>query len=478
MRYDDGSLIIYGVGKRGKNIVNIIDFFNWNIGKLVDGNFALWGSSVGKHIVESPQALAGMCNIILCITVGDMNAREQIRENLATILPYKSIHEISYVSLIMQIYEDMDVKNLGTDTVRADAENIIFDCARGLVLGGVEEWTKKLCGKLVKAGYGNTYILANRGDYDIPGDLKENILCVDYDVENVFGVSNIESVICGIKRHLPCVVITSKPNGVLLAAWLLKKKYPDSLRIVSVIHGADENIYQEYKDMGKCTDTYLCVSSDIANEMVKRGTDANKVSLMMCPVECPEQLKRSYSTDKLKPLQIGYAGRITLEQKRMDLLLCLIDELGKQGVDYNLELAGDGNYVSEIQNHIEKKNLGNRVKLIGKIERTDIASFWQGKDICINIADYEGRSLSIAEAMANGAVPVVTDTSGVRDDIQEGVNGFIVDIGDYRKMSGCIKQLYDNRELLPQMGGKAYLELKGKPDMEQHFQFWKELLSI
>ena len=51
--------------------------------------------------------------------------------------------------------------------------------------------------------------------------------------------------------------------------------------------------------------------------------------------------------------------------------------------------------------------------LIGSVARDAIGAFWKDKDVCLSFSDYEGRSISIMEAMANGAVPVVTATSGV-----------------------------------------------------------------
>ncbi len=80
--------------------------------------------------------------------------------------------------------------------------------------------------------------------------------------------------------------------------------------------------------------------------------------------------------------------------------------------------------------------------------------------------------------MANGVVPIVTDTSGAKDDIRDGENGYIVAIGDYKAIADKVAKLEQNRDLLPDMGMKAYIELKGKCSMDKHYQFWKEVMHF
>ena len=142
--------------------------------------------------------------------------------------------------------------------------------------------------------------------------------------------------------------------------------------------------------------------------MIVKGVDPKKIFTMICPIECSEELVRNYAIDAQIPIRLGYAGRITVRQKRMDLMVKLISELENMHVNYNFEFAGEGDYVPMLQNAINQMGCQSRVKLIGKINNNQIPQFWQQKDICINLADYEGRSRSIAEAMANG-VPNILD---------------------------------------------------------------------
>lgn len=70
-----------------------------------------------------------------------------------------------------------------------------------------------------------------------------------------------------------------------------------------------------------------------------------------------------------------------------------------------------------------------------------MSAFWQRQDVALNVSDNEGRPIANMEAMLNGAVPVVTETMGVLEDVHDGENGFMVPICDYVGMADKIEYL-------------------------------------
>lgn len=192
-----------------------------------------------------------------------------------------------------------------------------------------------------------------------------------------------------------------------------------------------------------------------------------------------KNLLRTYTYNKFLPLHIGYAGRMDgmqYSQKRMDLILKLIEVLTEKKIYFVMELAGDGPARTEMEKYVVLHHLSEYVKFLGIVRREKIPSFWKRQDICINLADYEGRSISIVEAMGNGAVPIVTNTSGVKEDIIDGINGFIVSLGDYFKVAEKIEYLDKNREKLKEMGKLAHKAVYPKSLMKPHLRFWNQIL--
>ena len=79
--------------------------------------------------------------------------------------------------------------------------------------------------------------------------------------------------------------------------------------------------------------------------------------------------------------------------------------------------------------------------------------------------------------MGNGVVPVVTATSGVKEDITDGINGYIVPLGDYLLAVERIKYLEKHRNCLEKMGKLAHEEVYPKSLMETHVDFWRGIFS-
>lgn len=469
------NLVIYGAGERGRNLILLMDSCGWKICAVVDGNRNLWGTYIGSHQIKAPEVLRNMDEVTLCIT--PMFHADSIRSHMADALKGK-VREISYSRLIQNIYATVDFSDLlKTAPVCNREEAVIFACLDGMALGGVQEWTKDICTKFLEEKNENTYILSTGNNGNIAAILKNHILDADLDAGSMNSVDNMRKLAACLQKHLPCILVTSYPYEVF-AGKIVKEAYPDKIRIICGIRNAAENTYQEYLDFQEYVDVYVCVSSDITKEMIRRGIEENRVYTMICPVKCPDRLMRAYTTQRQQPVRLGYAGRIVALQKRMDLMEKMIEVLETQKTNYYFELAGEGGYLQRMQEFIIERHLQEKVKFVGVLSKQEIDSFWKDKDICINIADFEGRSRSIAEAMANGAVPIVTDTSGVKDDIRDGENGYIVAIGDYEAIADRVAKLEQNRNLLHDMGMKAHIELKGKCSMDKHYQFWKEVIHF
>ena len=158
-------------------------------------------------------------------------------------------------------------------------------------------------------------------------------------------------------------------------------------------------------------------------------------------------------------------------------MLELIEELEKRKINYVLNIAGNGSFRDEIKDFISSRKLENRIILRGLLPRNLMSDFWEEQDIAINVSDNEGRPISNMEAMVYGAVPVVTDTVGIRDDVENGINGYIVQINDYHSMADKIEYLDKHREILPMFGKKAQTDMRKKMNIDDYMKFWLRIIK-
>jgi glycosyltransferase involved in cell wall biosynthesis len=474
------KLILYGAGQRCRELYRILKSLNAVDNLLiVDSNSDLEGSRFEGHYIRSADEIKNFCDSNLCITIADHAAIKAVRKKVMYEYGYDEESIIGFNQVILNAYtnsrEILDVLNhMPVDNGGA----VLFDCHNGLVLGGVESWSMDLCSALIMNGNNHIYIISDNGEYDVSRQLREHILMANIDHQNCFSKSTVINLVEIIMNKMPCQVVTCAVNEVMLAAYLVKKRYPNMVRIIAVIHNSVEEVYEEYFDFKECPDLYIGVSQDIEKEMITRGIiTQNNIYVMTCPFECEETVSREYSEDMSEPIRIGYAGRIEYSQKRMDLVLKFLELMADKQIHFVMEFAGDGLARSEMEKYIMQRKLDKNVRFLGRVEHSKIKYFWRKNDVCINLSDFEGRSISIIEAMGNGAVPVVTATSGVREDITDQYNGYIVPLGDYRAVADRIEYLSQHREELRRMGERAHQAVYPKSHMEAHLKFWEGILG-
>lgn len=473
-------VVLCGAGKRCRVLCHILQNAYFEIVAILDNDSDKWGTMLEGYQISPLERIGDYQDIQWCITVGDRLAFEEIKNEIQLKCQAGLGNEISYNEIILKSYRANSRINkyiLGKNVYKNEKESILFDCGNGLVLGGVEAWTMDVCEALINEGKESTYIISDNGIYDVSHILEKHIIPVNISHEERFEEKTVLNIIEAIIKKLPAKIVTSSTDEIMLAAHLVKCHYPDMVEVISVIHNSNENVYKDYIDFKDCSDLYIGVSQDIRNEMIQKGIEPEKIYSMTCPFVCEPILNRNYSNVN-DPLCIGYAGRMDgmeHSQKRMDLLLKLMKILKERNVYCKFELAGDGAVRHIMEEFVSSNDLYENVIFLGRLERSEMAVFWKRQDICVNLADYEGRSISIIEAMGNGAVPIVTATSGVKEDISDSINGYIVPLGDYHAMADRIEHLAQHRELLFQMGKLAHDAVYPKSLMKEHIDFWNDI---
>ena len=219
----------------------------------------------------------------------------------------------------------------------------------------------------------------------------------------------------------------------------------------------------------------MLISSQIEYKLLQRGVRKEIIYHLDWEIPCDEVLEWHLKNNEI--LQIGYAGRITISQKRADLFIVIAKELLKKGVQFKLNIAGTGDYLETLKSQVISEKLEDYFNILGVIDRACIPDFWKRQDVMISCSEWEGHSITQAEAMAAGAVPVITDVSGAKDDVTDGKNGFIVPLGDIALLTDKITYLYHNRDKLETMGYMAHSTIYEKQKNMNQKDFWDRLFK-
>jgi glycosyltransferase involved in cell wall biosynthesis len=141
--------------------------------------------------------------------------------------------------------------------------------------------------------------------------------------------------------------------------------------------------------------------------------------------------------------------------KGHDVLIQAIQILKSREIEVTVLCAGKGYRQEEedLQAAIEKAGVSHLVKLLGF---TDTRQVLWASDIKVLPSRREAAPLVIQEAMLCGVVPIRTPASGVKDQIQDGVDGFVVPFDDAIALADRLQMLVENPTLRHQMSTQAY----------------------
>ncbi len=468
--------IFFGAGRIGRRALSFWREIGLNLDFFCDNNPKLLGKKIeGVDVLPIETILKQPQNKEIFITCKDeeiilhqllslgIKKNQIIRYNtIASIIEY--FFPFSKVRLPIEIPVCISASTM---------PEVIFDLSMGLVLGGVETWSIQTSKQLKEIGY-STALLVNSIK---PSAQKNNLNIISAEFnENIGEWKIIENLLHLLTQKKYSYLICNFMGYFFATACLAKKLFPDNLKVITVIHNDVEVFYQDCIQMQQYIDDCLIISEKMRLKLLEKGFPKEKVTYLPWDIACDEIFNHTYSS-KNEAIRIGYAGRIVIEAKRIDSVVLLAKKLKSKKINFILELAGTGTYEKKLVQEIKEGKLHNEVRFLGFVNHSEIKSFWRRQDIMISCSEHEGHSLSQCEAMSAGAIPIITDISGARDDVIDGENGFIVEIGALDEMVDKICFLYEHRELLPCMGKKAYSKIKESYSEDNSKKVWKTILQ-
>ncbi len=470
------ELLFFGAGKKGRYWLEYGRGFGIEPKGIIDNDRTLCGSLCENIRIYHPDNLNELSFEYIFITC---NREQEIYQQLLELGVEKSkiisgAHGIANHFLFGLVQNVIAPNNVIKQDDAPSIKKVLFDLQHGMVLGGVEAWVYSQAKVLKERGLQGLYLAADEAgpavaDTTFPVQM---LRCRE------LGKEKDKILLCleKIAENLPCTIVCNFPQSIFWAACIAKRLYPKQVRMIAVQHSDEQIYYETYSLWQGYIDKCLVISSRMERKLILSGMREDRIWRLQWKVPCGETLDRTWSGDGAS-LQIGYAGRITAAQKRADLLPELAMKLRNRGVRFQMNIAGAGDYSETLKQRIEEAGLQDCMALVGCIDRKEISFFWKRQDVMAGCSDVEGHSITQSEAMASGAVPVITDVSGAEDDVTDGYNGYIVDVGDVEALADRMCRLYHDRGLLARMGRNACRTIGRRQAQMDQAAFWDGLLG-
>jgi len=348
------------------------------------------------------------------------------------------------------------------------------------IIGGVETHLALLCPELTRRGY-NLHLLTGAvngepEEFDFhgmrvrrhrfldlnslsPQIIKENRRQIKDLLHSFLDEVNPEII------HLHNMHYFSPDHLEFLVEYKNHRKKP----LVLTAHNVwEDDLWQEMLAFKDEWDYIIAVSDFIKKELIRFGFDEEKITTVHHGIDT-EKFKPGISPDNPYAKMEFFAGKkVIFHPARMsfakgsDYAVKAFAEVQKLFPDTVLVMAGtkktvdwggvQQKEVQEIMKLVEEYGLSDKV-YVQFFNWQEIHWMYEIADICIYPSSFEEPfGLVMLEAMASGKPIVVTNSGGMPEVVQDGVNGFVIPKRDADALARKLSLLLHDAELRRRMG--------------------------
>ena len=212
------------------------------------------------------------------------------------------------------------------------------------------------------------------------------------------------------------------------------------------LRGYDINIYPLknqncYVSLWKKVDKVHSISFSLLEKAKKYGLDDSVKQKVIFPAVNTKILKSKkdqVSLNSKKTIEILTVARLHWIKG----LEYIIEALGKlESVNFNYTIVGSGIEYERLVLVVNQLNLENKIKLVGYIPHADIVTFYEKADLYVQYSLEEGFCNATLEAQAMGVLTIVSDASGLKENVVDGKTGWVVPKREPRLLAKKIKHI-------------------------------------
>ncbi|MFA5359795.1 MAG: glycosyltransferase family 4 protein [Patescibacteria group bacterium] len=254
--------------------------------------------------------------------------------------------------------------------------------------------------------------------------------------------------------------------------FLLAKRFKIGLEIQ--VHG-----FEKYYGLRKIIAKYIlprtkavrCVSQRLKKQLIKEfNVKEEKITVIPIFVDITNtpNFQRGIKAGNFIFLTVSRLVKI----KNIRMQIEAMEEVIKKHPDIELWIIGDGpeknNYELKIKNYKLEKN----VKLLGW--KDNLNEYYKQADAFLLTSNAEGWGMAVIEAASYGLPIIMTDVGCAGEVIKDDESGFVIPVGDKRKLVEAMIKIFKDENLRKKIGENAKLAVSHLPNKEQILELYKK----
>jgi glycosyltransferase involved in cell wall biosynthesis len=221
--------------------------------------------------------------------------------------------------------------------------------------------------------------------------------------------------------------------------------------------------------------THVIVNSKEIGRSLKQGNESwfpeKKMVLIYNGVDTSRPIDKSRKLyEKVgNEIVIGNAGRLT-EQKGQKYLIEMAKLLKRDGVNFKILIAGEGELRESLQKKIDEESLKDQVLILGHV--SDMPAFFTSLDVFVFTSLYEGSANTLIETLQFGVPTIAWDVSSNPEIIEDAQTGYLAELGNVPDLVSKFKMIVEKKDV------QGILVKNGKNAVYEKFDSTKNLNII
>ncbi|MEI7629150.1 MAG: N-acetyl-alpha-D-glucosaminyl L-malate synthase BshA [Bacteroidota bacterium] len=253
-------------------------------------------------------------------------------------------------------------------------------------------------------------------------------------------------------------------SAAYMAKQIVKQKTGRSIPVITTLHGTDitlvgkDKMYEPVVTFSiNESDAITAVSENLREETFKNFAITKEIDVIYNFVDVARFNKKPI--DAFRKVIAPHGEKILMHAsnfrkvKRIDDVITIFANVRKE-MPAKLLMVGDGPERHAAEEQARALGIEEDIRFLGKQEQMeDILAV---SDVFLLPSEYESFGLAALEAMAARAVVISTNAGGLAEINNQGVTGFMANVGDTKSMSDFTIDLLRDEERLTKMKEAAY----------------------
>lgn len=221
-----------------------------------------------------------------------------------------------------------------------------------------------------------------------------------------------------------------------------------------------QEVIENLKRYFKQIDYFICVAETVKDSLIKEIPEAASKAVVIYNILSVSDMRQKlcaapnpFKDESDSIFRIATVCRISDKAKAIFRMVRICRKLVDKGYNFRWYIVGDGADLTTLRQAISEAGLDGIMITPGKIDNP--FGYYRECDLVAMLSYYEGLCGVVNEAKISGKAIIATKVSGIYEQIQHGVNGWIVD-NDEDKIFDGMCYLLENKDVIKLLSNTIY----------------------